>query len=353
MVIGIDIGTYSVKIIGMIKDDNGYTIQKSGCKPIFENIQTYDPEKIASSNLVATIQDLSKELNINPKKIKTVVSSISGKNVSIKQISTLEMSGDELTASLEFEAKKHIALDGTEAVLDYHLLGSDPNELDKTNVLLVALTKKLVNQHDKIIRDSGYKPTIFDTDPIALTNCYLNQKTLPKDGADVIINIGTANTTLIIWGENSKYFTRELSIAGHHFTQSVVKLRKINYQDAEELKFSIGIESSQSNSEASPENISSEIKMEEQTIYMSLIDELRKTLRYYMKSNSQSFFNNFFITGGSTNLPGLIDFINNQLKIELQILNPLEKINNNTKINNASQFTTAIGLAIRGFESSK
>ena len=64
--------------------------------------------------------------------------------VDIREIITLDMPDQELSVSLELEAKKHIPSDGTDAIIDYHHLGSDPNELDKINVLLVATQKILL-----------------------------------------------------------------------------------------------------------------------------------------------------------------------------------------------------------------
>ena len=89
-----------------------------------------------------------------PKKIKTIITAISGKNLSVKEITTLEMKEDELLQSLEFEAKKHIPLDGTEAVMDYHIKGTNDNEIDKINVLLVATTKNIIKQFNSIIKAS-------------------------------------------------------------------------------------------------------------------------------------------------------------------------------------------------------
>ena len=51
--------------------------------------------------------------------------------LSVKEITTLEMKEDELLQSLEFEAKKHIPLDGTEPIIDYHIIGQNKNEIDK------------------------------------------------------------------------------------------------------------------------------------------------------------------------------------------------------------------------------
>ena len=38
-------------------------------------------------------------------------------------------------------------------------------------------------------------------------------------------------------GENQKFFTRELPIAGHHITKAIMKSQNLNYEEAEKLKF--------------------------------------------------------------------------------------------------------------------
>ena len=40
-----------------------------------------------------------------------------------------------------------------------------------------------------------------------------------------------------------------------------------------------------------------------------------------------SFFNTFYITGGSSLLPGLSDFIANNLNVKVELLDPFKKIN--------------------------
>ena len=69
-----------------------------------------------------------------------------------------------------------------------------------------------------------------------------------------------------------------------------------------------------------------------------------------MKNNNQSFFNNFYISGGSSTTIGLDDFIANSLNVKVEHLDPFKKITNNSKIENPSQFAIAIGLALRGLE---
>ena len=73
-------------------------------------------------------------------------------------------------------------------------------------------------------------------------------------------------------------------------------------------------------------------------------------MRFYIKNNSQAYFNKFFITGGSSSIPGLNNFIASTLNVEVEILDPLKNIKNSISIDNINQFSTAIGLALRGLE---
>ena len=132
----------------------------------------------------------------------------SGKSIDIRQITTLDMPDEELIVSLELEAKKHTPLDGTDAIIDYHHLGVNNKEIDKINVLLASTTKNIIKEHATLIKNAGFKPNIFDSDPIAISNNYQFNNELPEEGADVILNIGNSTTNLIVWGKNCSFFRK-------------------------------------------------------------------------------------------------------------------------------------------------
>ena len=347
MSLGIDIGKYSIKIIELSKNEDSIEIVNSGIINTFSDLKLYNLDKISSSQVVASIQDLLLEMNIKPKKIKHLISSLSGANVDARQISILDMPDNELILSLELEAKKHLPLDGTEAIIDYHHLGKDKRELDKINLILTTTTKNKIKNHAEILKNVGFKPGIFDVETIALSNIYQFSYELPESGADVILDIGHSSTALIVWGANSSFFTREIEISGHHIIQALSRENKINYEVANNKIKSEGINSF---STKEKESSDSTIAIEQRTIYNDLVDEIRKTLRFYMKSNNQSFFNNFYISGGSSITPGLNDFIASSLNVKVHPLDPFKKINKVDSIDNPEQFCTAIGLALRGLE---
>ena len=144
MSISLDIGTSEIKLVELETVNNDAVVSKVHCKSTWTDLDSFDPEKLEKSNWVACINDICIDTKINPKRIKSVTTAISGKNLSVKEITTLEMNEEELYQSLEFEAKKHIPLDGTDAVMDYYIIGKNESEIDKIDVLLVATTKNII-----------------------------------------------------------------------------------------------------------------------------------------------------------------------------------------------------------------
>ncbi len=347
--LGVDIGFSEIKFVQLERKGDTTHVLKVGQIPILSDLNKFDPERISKSQWSAAIQDGCKSLGINPKKIKNVVTSLSGSKVNVREIATLEMEENELATSLEFEAKKHIPLDGTEAIIDYHILGNDPKEIDKVNVLLVATTRNTINSHAEIVKDAGFKPGIFNSDPVALVNSYLSNKDYPDEGVDVILNIGNQHTSIIVWGKDMPFFTRELQIAGHEFTKAIAKAQNVDYASAEAIKLEKGIEALTSSDTSEDDGVLS-IKVAEKTVFTSLADEIRKTLRYYIKTNSQAFFNKFYLSGGSATVLGLQSFLADLLKVEMELFNPFENVSSDREVTNPAQYAVAMGLAITGNE---
>ena len=339
MILGVDFGFYSIKVVVFDKNK----ISAIGEKNITKDFNRFDPDKIESTHWVSAFLNLSKELKINLKKINCVVSSIRGTKISIKSITTLEAEEEELNNILTFEAKKLVPLDGSKPVIDYHILGQNSKEIDKIDIILVATTQKIIKAHNQILKGCDLKNVIFDASPISLLNCYKFNYTCPKNNVDVITNIGCLSTTIIVSGDNQELFTREILIGGHQINLEIMDLQKVDYQTAEDnkIKYGISVFDQDDNS-----NDPSSIQIMQRNIFSELSDEIRKTLRYYMKSKTGVSYNKFYISGGSSNIIGLKDFLNKTLNVEFKMLDPFQKIKSSKKIDNISSYSVLIGSVV-------
>ena len=234
-------------------------------------------------------------------------------------------------------------------------------EIDKINLLLVSTTKNIIREHASIMKNSGFRVDAFDADPIAIANMYKYNYGLTPEGADVILNIGGSTTNLIVWGKNFPFFTRNIEISGNYFTNEIMREFDLDYQNAENLKIEKGInaftksdnvdlDESTDLNESNNSESNFGISVEKKTCFNELCEDIKRTLRFYMKNNHQAFFNHFYITGGSAKIPGINDFIASALNVKVSTFDPLQKISNDIEVDNPNQYTTALGLALRGLD---
>ena len=346
MFVGLDIGRQYVKIVAMSKTKDEYKIIDAGLRLVPEPNQAFDPDKTDVHHWVMAVKELLRQQNLNPKKIKLMATGISGASASVKQITTMEMPAEELESAMTFEARKHIPMDGTDAVIDYQIMGSNEKEVDKIDVGLVACTKGVLNSHIDLLKESGLKPGVIDLDPIAVTNTFTYLKDMPNEGLAVILDIGALSSSLVVWGSGQQYFTRDLAIGGHHFVKEIVKKNNISYTEAQDLLFKDGV-SSIIKEEGNGDQAG--LGVAEKSVYDNLIEDLRRSLRFYAKQTGQSFFLKILLTGGAASTPGLTDLISSKLNIDSDVLNPFEGVDgaDNISVENPSQYVLAMGLCIR------
>ena len=348
MFLGLDIGRQYVKMVTAEKTKDGYRVLDAGSRLVPDANSAFDPEKIDRSHWVMAVRELFKQQSFNPKKAKSLITGIGGSSASIKQITTMEMPSEELESAMTFEARKHIPMDGTDAVIDYQILGSNKQEVDKIDVGLVACTKGTLTNHMDLLKECGLKAGIVDVNPIAMSNAFSFVKNMPEDGLVVMLDIGAVSSGLVVYGINQQFFTRDLPIGSHHFVKELSEKKEIGYTQAQDSLFKEGILASKTQTD----DVSQEgsVSLAERTVYDSLVEDMRRSLRFYAKQTGQSFFLKIFLSGGGASTLGLAEFVNQKLNIECAVFDPFENVEGKEKlsISNPSQFTTALGLGIRG-----
>ena len=347
MYLGLDIGRQYVKMVSVDKTRDSYEVLDAGMRLVPEPNATYDPEKIDHAHWVMAVKELLRQQKLNPKRVKSVVSGINGSLSSIKQITTMEMPSDELQSAMTFEARKHIPMDGTDAVIDYQIFGSNSREIDKIDVGLVACTKGVINNHINLLKECGLKPGIIDVNPIALSNAITFVKDIPEDGLVVIVDIGAVSSSLVVYGQGQEFFTRDLPIGGHHFVKEASEKHENSYTEAQDLLYKEGLSCM---TKSSANDGSESVRIAERNVYDNLVEDLRRSLRFYAKQTGQSFFLKIFLTGGAADTPGLAEFISSKLNVETAVFNPFEYVSGSAdfSVGNPSQYTVALGLGIRG-----
>lgn len=347
MAIGIDLGSFDSKMVELVESNNNVQVKSLGTRPIFPDITGYSTEKLNKSVWSNNIQELCKEKKISIKKQKYATFSIPSSKSIFKHLVTLEMDKEELVGTLELEAKKQLSGSKSDIIVDYHIMGQSKTEIDKINVLLAATTRNEVQRINGISKQIGFKNVVFNSDPIALMNCFLANYDLSEEGVDVLIHSGSSYTGILVIGRDQQIFFREIDKGNDVFIREVMTTKKINYAEASQLVNTNGVNYS-TNQQSMETEVTSGIEMTDRSIINDLCDDIRKTLRYYLKNNGNTFFKKFYLSGGMAHLKGFKEQIEDSLKISTENLNPFNKIEMDSLPGNYMQYTVATGLAIRG-----
>ncbi|MCF7858891.1 MAG: pilus assembly protein PilM [Candidatus Cloacimonetes bacterium] len=342
--IGLDIGNHSIKMVHLKKTHHGYKLLNCESLPTIPDGVEPVLSDLSSDRFAPILTQLIKMMKLKPKKIKHLVSSIGGDNTSIKQIKTIFLPEEELESALFFEAKKHLPISGSEMNLDYQVLNVE-EKTNNMNILLASSTKSLLTEHTNILNNAGLTPGIVDLESLAAANSYVinNEE---EDGVYIILNIGAFNTNMIIFSPTSKFFARDISYGGFNITKDIMKSQKLNYPEAESYKIEHGIVDKEEKKEES--SIVALDITEKNTIEL-ITQEVKRSLRFYIKEAGNSDFRKILLVGGSAYTKGLSEYLNQQLKIECEVFNPFLNLEDSDRpgTTNDPQFAVALGLAMR------
>jgi len=343
--VGLDVGSHSIKAVVVERVGQRYRVVNRGLREIYTGTQVYDPDGAKRSQIVPLMLDLFKEFRLQPKKLKNVRTVISGAQVAAKEIVALPLSKTEMDSAMILEARKHIPLDGSETQVDYQVLGEHAKEPDKVRVLVVATTKKLFSAHMEALHQLEINPLIVDIEPLAMVNSFLTFNEVPDEGVIVLMNIGCRRTGVSIFGRRDMFFSREIPVAGAMFTDELMKEYGLDYHRAEEVKYEQGISPDLPKAKADDGGL----RLASRSVIEKFGDEVNRTLRYYVKETSQSYFTRFILMGGGAHIKELQEFLARKFNVGVEEYDPfarLELVGGNGG-GHPAQYSAAVGVAIR------
>ncbi|MHB9038467.1 MAG: type IV pilus assembly protein PilM [Armatimonadota bacterium] len=221
-VVGIDIGSDSIKVAEAKKTKDGIAITGLGVaripEGVVENEVIVDPKALGSA-----IKALLAENGIKTKKS---VSSVAGQSrVVVRVIEVPKMTGKELAETIRWEVERHVPFPPNEVVMDFQPVerpSADPNA-QNMEVLLAVAQQELIDSHVQTLMAAGLKPIAIDIESLAASRALVETSTNgAKDEVVAIVNIGANNTDLGIFENGILTFpSPPLGIAGVTFTQEI------------------------------------------------------------------------------------------------------------------------------------
>jgi type IV pilus assembly protein PilM len=340
-IVGLDIGSSSIKAVELKKSRGEVEVVHIGLEPLSPDI-VVDSMIVDSGSVSSAI---SKIFNENAIKSKAVATSVSGHSVIVKRIPMQTMDDADLAQSIQTEAAQHIPFDIADVNVDYQIL-SDDTSGPQMDVLLVAVKKDKILNYTNVLSLAGKTPAVVDIDAFALQNCYeYNYEPAPTSTV-ALLNLGASVMNINIVKGVTPLFTRDVSVGGNQYTDSLQKELDLSFEDAESLKLGNKVGT-----------VSEDAKVPIlQQVTEIIVLEIQKTFDFFRATAAGEHIERIYLAGGSSKVPGLMEALRQEFSLPVEPLNPFQRITPGAGVNtelidrNAGQLAVAVGLALRSFE---
>jgi type IV pilus assembly protein PilM len=340
--VGVDIGSYSIKIVEIKVLGNDVEVVSQHSYPSVPGVWTdnFDEEAL----VVALSQGIAP--------LSEVISCIGGEKVITRSSRFPAMSDRELASAAQIEIGKFLPVSAEQMEVRFVRLDQDP-EIEaarKTavgsadglgeSVLLLAVPSVTVYQYHSIFSRAGMTVTAFDLQALALWRVFGRDIT----GAAAIIDIGEKSSQMVVVKNGLIRFIRLLPVGGEALTKTIVDTFSVDNAQARELKEESSVDRNSAIyvQDGVPQRIGNALREG----LTELIKEVRRSMNFWTAQDGLS-VERIILSGGTSKLNGITDYCQEMLGIKTEIgvaqaglpgpdFDPV--------------YAVALGLAMRGME---
>ncbi|HAJ44692.1 MAG: Type IV pilus assembly protein PilM [Candidatus Azambacteria bacterium GW2011_GWE1_42_9] len=335
--LGIDIGTLSIKIVE-ISDDNGRPKLENYAMLTNYDLMTQEAQikKAFGGKAKIMLERLLKEAGMSAAEVNMSVPIFSS---FLTVMDLPKMSDLELANAVQFEAKKYIPVSLDTVAIDWSVIGSSAN--GNTLVLLIAIPRELINEYTVIAKETSLKLLAIELETVAAARALIGNDPVPT----MLVDMGSRDTTVSVVDGGHLQISHSIEMSGEDLTRALAKGLNIDWRRAEELKKQTGLKIGESGDQVA-------------SILFPLLNTVTDTIIslmgiYFSKANKK--IEKLIIYGGASKMPGLVEYLNDRLKIDVVVGNSFGRIAYPEKLKSAigeisHEFTVAIGLALRSLQ---
>jgi len=308
-ILGLDIGSSSIKLAELKEGKSGYKLVNLGetflPPTAIVNKSIVDPESV-----IEAISMLIDDLKVRS---RNVVFSLSGHSINIKKVSLPLMDEKELKEAIPWELEQYIPYSINEVNYDFQILPGE-NAEGNMDVLIVAAKKDVTGTYIDIVTEAGLNPVVLDVDVFALENMYeINYE--PTSEVVALANIGANVTNINILKEGTTFFTRDITSGGEQFTELIMNEFNVAHEAAEEMKFSI-----------TADDVPSELDRLARDFTDSLSNEIKRTIEFFSKTLWKDNVQRIFLSGGSSKIPYFVETLGHSTGASVEVIDPFRNI---------------------------
>lgn len=201
--------------------------------------------------------------------------------------------------------------------------------------------------HTSVITMAGKTPVVVDVDAFALQNTYEVNYDPAAHATAALLDIGASIMTINIVSGRDFLFTRDVSVAGHQYTDFIQKEFNLNFGQAQAIKHGEAVQG------VSPTDAQHIIESVSEIICL----EIQKTFDFFKTTTTVEHIDRMLVSGGAAHTPGLVETLARKFEIPTEKFNSFRNITYDPQrfsptfmAERAPDVAVAVGLALRKAE---
>ncbi len=340
-VFGLDIGSGSLKVVQLQNDPSqkdkkalphlvGYGTTSFDSNAINEGI-IEQPEVIAKA-----AHELFKKHIVGDITTRRVAIAIPAYRSFTRSMQLPVLKASERADAVTLEAEQYLPMPLDDMYLDYTTISETK---EGSEVLAVAVPKKVIDSHLELCAILGLEPVLLETTMNALGRAF--DRDSQSDVTSLLIDFGSLSSDISIY-DRGIVTTSTVEGGGEDFMRAIADVLKVSESEARIIKTKYGLGLSKRQTE---------IKRALDPTLQKIVREIKRLMRYHTERYSSDRPISQVITlGGGANLPGLSDYFTNELRVAVRSCDPWQYVNYKgtqpPQLADRPMYATAIGLAV-------
>ena len=306
-VVGLDIGTYTIKAT---QGDPGKIVklEKAIAVPNPLGIQV-PSDDINSEKLSQVIDNMFNDNALNRLEVRL---SLPESVVSTKIISIPALTDAELASAITWQAEQHIPIPLDELALEYQVVYR-PERYEKNEemrVLMVGVRKSIIDKIMQVFLRIGIEPTLLETQTISVLR---SLQFTAEDPNTLIVHGGAFHTDMMVVSHGELRFVFTQPTGGQALTRAIEQAAQLDGRQAEEYKRTYGLD---------PTQIQGKVREILLPPVKTLLLDMQKAMQFFVSDAHEEPIKRVLLSGGTAQLPGLVQYITEQLGVEVLIAAP-------------------------------
>jgi len=352
-VIGVDIGTSSIKIVQLKKKSGKAVLETYGSLSLgpYGQVEIGKVTNLPEDKLAAAITDLIRESSVTSMSAGVAIPS-SASLVTVIEIPTAP-NNKEIAAIVQTEARKYIPVPISEVSLDWSVIPKREEEPmndtlamqsptnNKTEVLIAAIHSDTISKYQAVVKAANLQTSFYEIETFSTMRAILGHEM----GTVLIVDFGASKVKLSIVDFGVVRQFHVVMRGSQDITSNLATSLQIPFAKAEEMKRTFDMRGT--GGDAATQNMREVIKLS----FDFILNETQSVILAYERRYNKV-ISKIILVGGGSLIKGFYEAAESRFQVEVLYGNAFQKVEapaflENILAETGPEFAVAVGLALR------